>query len=610
MTSASKYLLLVTLGPVQDFIAQSRRTRDLWFGSHVLSELSRAGARQLVELGAELVFPSLNKGHEELEPCDQFLRRTTGQPPLNVANRLLAVVDGTENQAGSIAKEVRKAIRDHWLLIAEKTRKECAAVLAPGVDDVWREQIETFLEFNAAWAPLGSGEAEYHQSRMTVEKAIAGRKNLRDFDAWHESRGAVPKSTLDGARETVIRKKDQGFLRGGLQVAAGEQLDAIGLIKRAGGNPEQFIPIANVAFSSWLDRAATECPELLSSVSKACQDVRLGQVRRGLECTKSFRYDAQIFMESRWESIFEDFGIETPSAKEWGEKVIRPLLKKLRGEPSPYVACLVADGDGMGKAIGNIKSAKGHREFSSKLSEFAGKAREIVEQKHRGALVYSGGDDVLAFVCMSDALETADALRRSFEELLQEYATPEGRPTLSVGLGVGHVLDGMAHLLELGRKAERLAKGQSLSTEERRNALAVIVDKRSGGIASWRARWESDPLSRAKTDIQVWNSGLSHKKVFEIRGDLKRMPQASDLLDEAERTAWSDLLVADVRRTLARSGTHEGEDAVTPEVVGLGFSTSEKFEENLKQANQWVDRMLVIRMFAEAIRLGKQGGHA
>ena len=35
------HVLIVTLGPIQDFIAAARRTRDLWFGSWLLSELSK-----------------------------------------------------------------------------------------------------------------------------------------------------------------------------------------------------------------------------------------------------------------------------------------------------------------------------------------------------------------------------------------------------------------------------------------------------------------------------------------------------------------------------------------------------------------------------------------
>ena len=84
------HLLLVMLGPVQEFIAQARRTRDLWFGSHLLSELSRRAARAMVDGGAQLVFPALTKGHPEIEPCSGPLRED--RPPLNIANKLLAEV--------------------------------------------------------------------------------------------------------------------------------------------------------------------------------------------------------------------------------------------------------------------------------------------------------------------------------------------------------------------------------------------------------------------------------------------------------------------------------------------------------------------------------------
>jgi len=42
-------LLKLQIGPVQDFIAQARSTRDLWSGSYLLSWLMAAGARALVK---------------------------------------------------------------------------------------------------------------------------------------------------------------------------------------------------------------------------------------------------------------------------------------------------------------------------------------------------------------------------------------------------------------------------------------------------------------------------------------------------------------------------------------------------------------------------------
>ncbi|MBI2566887.1 MAG: hypothetical protein HYV63_07650 [Candidatus Schekmanbacteria bacterium] len=45
----SEQLLLVTIGPVQDFIASARRCRDLWHGSWLLSELGKAAAAGIVD---------------------------------------------------------------------------------------------------------------------------------------------------------------------------------------------------------------------------------------------------------------------------------------------------------------------------------------------------------------------------------------------------------------------------------------------------------------------------------------------------------------------------------------------------------------------------------
>jgi CRISPR-associated protein Cmr2 len=42
------HLMIISLGPVQEFIASARRSRDLWFGSWLLSELSKAAACKVV----------------------------------------------------------------------------------------------------------------------------------------------------------------------------------------------------------------------------------------------------------------------------------------------------------------------------------------------------------------------------------------------------------------------------------------------------------------------------------------------------------------------------------------------------------------------------------
>jgi CRISPR-associated protein Cmr2 len=125
-------------------------------------------------------------------------------------------------------------------------------------------------------------------------------------------------------------------------------------------------------------------------------------VLRKIPCAEAFPFDAGIFLRSRWKSVFEERGL-TGDPVSWGRKHVAPLFDELF-EPYPYVACLMADGDHMGRAIERLADANSHRAFSRALSDFAAEARRIVEQEHLGSLVYAGGDDVLAFLPLPEAL--------------------------------------------------------------------------------------------------------------------------------------------------------------------------------------------------------------
>jgi len=602
------HLVLITLGPVQDFIAQARRTRDLWYGSHLLSELSRAAAKALDESGVDLVFPAISKGDRELEPCDEFVRPGTDAPPLNISNHLLGIIVGDDPNPDSVVKAARDAVKRRWSEIADGIKLSKSNVMPGGgvVDAVWKEQIDTFLEFNAAWTSMDGRPEGYSKARRLLEQAIAGRKCLRDFEPWTHGRGNVPKSSLDGARETVLAEREKrGDLARRFRIASGEQLDAIGLIKRTGGNPGQFVPVANVALAGWMERARQAHLDEFSRVVEACKALGddIPKIHRpDIPWTKTFSYDAQVFMESRWATIFEEMGQSRNEGKEWGKKHVGPLLQ-VKGMPAPfpYVACLAADGDGMGRVIDTIDNKNAHFSFSQKLSAFAAAARRIVEKDHRGTLVYSGGDDVLAFVCIEDALVVAEELSTAFCKLLQDGRPAACKPTLSVGIGIGHVLEGMAHLLELGRKAEKMAKGQHLPERERRNALAVIVEKRSGSEVSWRVQWPEAPFSRAKDDLKILAEKLSSKKVYEVQADLRRMPDDAEVPVQ-DKSAWAKLLRDDIARTLKRTEAQESDEAITPEKVGLDFSSlgdNPEYRKVKRVAEEWVARMLVMLFFSQ-----------
>jgi CRISPR-associated protein Cmr2 len=578
------HLLLVTIGPVQDFIAQARRTRDLWYGSHLLSELGRAAARALVDGGANLIFPSLHAGDPQLVACLAPLR-ADGAPPQNIANKLLAEVpEGTDPQ--QLARVARIAVADYWHNeIAAPVKTKCAGLVAQNIDLVWSEQIDSFLEFTASWLPLG----DYAQTRRQLEQAIAGRKLLRDFDPWTQGRGAVPKSSLDGARESVLlppRQRATDLVRR-YRIAEGEQLDAVGLVKRAGGQPDQFVPVINVALASWLAHANHVAKAELAALQNACGDVGVSRVTRtDLPCVQPFAFDGSVLLPSRWKAVFEEQGLQG-DPKAWGYRHVRPLFRRI-GEPYAYVACLVADGDRMGRAIDELGSAEAHRAVSRALADFAHKARKVIEQQHRGALVYAGGDDVLAFVSLPEALGCAEALRTSFESTMGAACASldaDKLPTLSVGLGIGHVMESMGDLLVLGRQAEREAKGD-------RNALAVLVDKRSGGARTWHAQWNTNPVGVLCAATALLRDRLPSRKVYEIARILRRLPKP----DAASGDGWALVLALEVKRALSRI---EGA-GLSPEDVDLSLYARKDYAALYAQIDRWVARLLIARTFDRA----------
>lgn len=503
-------LLIVALGPVQEFIAQARRTRDLWFGSHLLSELSKAAAAALAHQG-ELVFPALKHGDLRLRPQDE------PSGAFNVANKIVALVP--VERAEQAARAARSAAGERLRELANRVRTDCASLLAksPAIDAVWDEQVADFLDFQAVWLPCDPQADDYPAARQKAEAVLAARKALRDFKPWHALRGDVPKSSLDGGRETVLLPPSERDVSTGAwrqyRIGASEQLDALGLLKRAGGRPQQFIPIANVAAAAWLRARSPDERRDLERLALACRDRPLPCIKRAFEWVRLFPYDIELLRAEREPALQKAHGL-SPG---WFAEHVSDALRRAPAPPS-YVACLVADGDRMGQTLESLRQPRLQRVLSQALAGFATRVRDVVEDEHDGLLIYAGGDDVLAFVALERAVSCAEALRAAFADGLAS-ALPAGvpRPTLSVGLGVGHVLESLGDLLAEGRQAEQHAKGC-------RNALAVRVSRRAGAALTWRCSWEHDPsraLSEAYTRLAQQQLALG--KVHAVRALLRRL---------------------------------------------------------------------------------------
>jgi CRISPR type III-B/RAMP module RAMP protein Cmr6 len=244
----TKHLFVISIGSVQDFISAARRTRDLWFGSHLLSEISKAAAKAIAEEGGELIFPALERGHLDLEPSDEV-------DAFNVANIIVAELPESITDPSKVNEMARIAAKSAWLRYANETKKEADKLDRNAVNpDIWQEQVtdvdeQTFdvIPIYAAWVLLGPN---YQKDRKCLMRLLSGRKSIRDFNPPTERHLIIPKSSLDGARESVLTKnkniRKKMALR--LRLGNGEQLCAVALTKRLGGGKVPFWGAINTNF--------------------------------------------------------------------------------------------------------------------------------------------------------------------------------------------------------------------------------------------------------------------------------------------------------------------------------------------------------------------------
>jgi CRISPR-associated protein Cmr2 len=190
---------------------------------------------------------------------------------------------------------------------------------------------------------------------------------------------------------------------------------------------------------------------------------------------------------------------------------------------------------------------------------------------------------------VQDALACADALRAAFAEIVREAVGNASvqAPTLSVGIGIGHVLQSLGRLLALGRDAERHAKR---ADRGQRNTLAVMHERHSGTVRTWHASWEDDPLGQIEHALGLLEGGrLSAKKIHQVH-DLLRHAPAEERPEDGER--WRRLLQAEVPRILARTDLGRA-DGQPLDLDDAGICFGDSYAADREQLDRWISGMQI-----------------
>jgi len=305
-----------------------------------------------------------------------------------------------------------------------------------------------------------------------------------------------PKSSIDGLRESVIPEEQYDLLAPDAIFAQygarrGERLSGVDLLKRHGAaaGEERFPSTSHIAavplLQSMSKSDTSKAQVAWASYRQALRiaGVDLGRLpkRYPLHLLLGPFEGALLFEERLAEDVSNHDKLATI------QRALRTFLAEAAGgaTPYPYYALLLADGDEMGKAIDAQESAEHHRAISAALDGFAARVRKLIEEEHKGALVYAGGDDVLAFLPLHTVIPCAMRLSTELTTALKLFPKCDGTPvTLSAGVVIIHHLEPLNDALRQVREAEKIAKALP-----GKNALTVRLSKRSGGDTTVCDHW-------------------------------------------------------------------------------------------------------------------------
>ena len=187
----------------------------------------------------------------------------------------------------------------------------------------------------------------------------------------------------------------------------------------------------------------------------------------------------------------DELGGGADQAEAMREKLLaaRAALTKKAGEPSPFYAFLLMDGDRVGALLRQDETAvtKGLGDFSSRV--------EAAVRGRGGDTVYAGGDDVLALVPLEGALPAALDLRKAYRDA---FAGAPGA-TISAAVVFAHFHVPLRHaLVEAHRLLDDVAKDGN-----GRDSLAVCLLTQSGVTREWASQWKAGGVSPPRVLVEA-----------------------------------------------------------------------------------------------------------
>lgn len=498
----SEKTLHFSIGPVQGFVGQARRTRDFWAGSFLLSWLAGNALNAVIKSGGKIIFPNID-GDPLMEAIASDEKTRVIPQVASLPNRFMAKVPDNFEPECCV-----EAVLSCW---EEMTSKVYEKYILPhgglgnGTKEIWSKQVNGFWEI--VWAVGNDPRVlDRRKNWRTHVPTIEFGDKCTLMGGFQELSGYVRSiSREQGNKQNQFWEAIRSRTRHGIKEK--ERLCAVAFVKRMfpsiakeilfGSVAESYPSTPTLACANWLVHVSEHEHKLCGEYAK--QASKLGQASEeqvpALQKLKTKNPQLANFIGLDPNSFFisslenDNLWKENEKASRELRKDLVKLLKQFKTLPSPFYALLLMDGDKMGDLLTKNPSNVG--EISRALGEFSKAAPRIVSE-HNGVCVYAGGDDVMAMLPLEDVLGASSALhteyRRAFERVKAQSPALQGIDEATISAAIIYAHQNTSLQLVVREAHTLLATVAKEATG--RDSLAIKVLKSSGPNLVWSAPWE------------------------------------------------------------------------------------------------------------------------
>lgn len=543
----ANYLFTLTITPVQSFISQARKTKDLFSGSEILSNLMKQtlGSEVLTSQYIEFIYP--------------YIPDKTDEVKTSFPNKFICKVKTEDIK--DIGKKLENSINNEFYLLASKTLlsnmvKYHFPVNTQFIEEHFKTQLCDF--FQTFWVAVELPEnytdeeyknEEYKNRYKRLEQNLGAIKNLRKFTQLEQISGR--KCSVCGERnglfynsnqkpryiiENAIRIKDN-------QIKENETLCAVCFTKRF--SKGSYPSTAKIALPDWLKKVpnSNEYKKLF---------------KQPFDESLYFKENLSKEYLTKWEYFKSDDDLQ---------KAIKFLDNlDIEIKQKKYYALIQFDIDDMGKKLSSLDE-DGQRELSKALGEFAQKAKNIVDTQNNNVdktecTIYAGGDDFLGFVNLAYLFEVMEEIQNSFND---EVKTSLPDLSYSTSIVIVHYKTQLDKVLKYSRTTLDNAKSKFKTPPKAfkipKNAMGITYITKSNNISTtyfYKERAETFFLLNSILKDKT-TPILSSKFIFNLEQEFKKI-NLENIDDIDEIDTLIDMINIELKRLLKRASADFDKD--------------------------------------------------